>query len=372
MRSMRERETDVVQRRAADVGGTPGKRTLTESIAVDGPAVQRKAATTAEAGSAGDGAVKDGDDGSYGGIVKAIGVDDASLVSDAAKPKDSEVAKLKKNDQVQPLDLGVGAAFNKGAEGTGKTWWKVRVLKCASAGKEGWIQVANLTSILKVTKEGKHEYTGKLGDGQVDIYTGQAIEKEGKDDGTNNFSLTYKGKDADAAQWLQFVWREIVGADDKDASTPVKDSITTSGGTYDLTANGTFTTPGKPAKNNYNTDSPNKSDPFYEATFEADRTADSATMNDLPSAMTTKVQDAFNNGAKKVVSRAHFGTFLLRSRKVAFKTGIDVQWDFAKKEDSASPPAGKHTVSGSGAATELPKTIAERFHEQYPAFKDIK
>ena len=263
-------------------------------------------------------------------------------------------------------------AFNKGSEGTGKTWWKVTVQTGANTGKQGWIQVANLTSILKVTSAGKHEYTGKVGDGHVDIYTGQAIEKEGMDDGSNNFSLTYKGKDADAAQWLQFVWREVIGADDKGGSAPVKDSITTSGGTYDLTDNGTFAKPGVPAKNNFNTDSPNKADPFYESTFEADRAADSATMNDLPSAMTNTVQDAFNNGAQKVVSRAHFSTFLLKSKKVTFKTAIDVQWDFAKKADVASPPDGKHTVSGSGAATELPKTIAERFHEQYPAFKDIK
>ena len=84
------------------------------------------------------------------------------------------------------------------------------------------------------------------------------------------------------------MWREVIGADDKGgASAPVKDSITTSGGTYDLTDNGTFDKPGTPGKTNYNTDSPNKSDPFYEATFEADRTADSATMASCASARTS-------------------------------------------------------------------------------------
>lgn len=304
--------------------------------------------------------------------VGSIVTDNVAIVSDAAKPKEGEVAKLKKGDQVTPTDLGNGAAFNKGTEGTDKTWWKIKVVAGTSAGKEGWIQTVHLGSILKTTKSGTHDYTGKVGDGQVDIYTGRALERDGADDGSNNFSLTYTGKDADASQWLQFVWREVIGADAKDASTPVKGTITTSGGTYDLTDNGTFAKPGTPAKKNINTDSPDKSDPFYEATFEADRTADSATMNDLPGAMTAKVQDAFKGGATKVVSRAHFSTFLLKNKKVAFKTGIDLQWDFAKKEDAAAPPDAKHTVSGSGTATELPKMIAERFHEQYPAFKDIK
>ena len=46
--------------------------------------------------------------------------------------------------------------------------------------------------------------------------------------------------------------------------------------------------------------------------------------------------------------------------------------ELRRAEDAAAPPDAKHTVSGSGAATALPKMIAERFHEQYPAFKDIK
>ncbi|HEX3758005.1 MAG TPA: hypothetical protein VHW23_04845 [Kofleriaceae bacterium] len=221
-----------------------------------------------------------------------------------------EVAKLKKTDQVRPVDLGVGSAFNKGSEGTGKTWWKVSVVKGPNTGKEGWVQSGSLGSILTVKNAGKLESTTKVGDGSVEVHTGHELEREGAPDGDNNFALTYTGKDADDARWLQFIWREIIGVDDKGASTPVKDTITTSGGTYDLTDNGSYDKVGTPVKNNYNTDCPDHSDPFYETVGESDRTADSTKMIDLPSALTTQVKGAFRGGAKKVASRALFSTFL--------------------------------------------------------------
>ena len=360
--------------RQESAGLAPGKQTLTERLPLIGlpaasagaTAVQRKAAA-----SRADGASVSADV-AFGGIVKSITVDDTPLVSDASKPKDTEVVKLKKTDQVRPVDLGVGSAFNKGSEGTGKTWWKVAVIKGPNVGKEGWVQVGSLGSILSVKDAGKLESTTKVGDGTVEVHTGQELEREGAPDGDNNFALTYKGKDADDARWLQFIWREIIGVDDKGASTPVRETITTTGGTYDLTDNGTFDKFGKPVKNNYNTDCPDKSDPFYETVGESDRTADSTKMIDLPGALTGQVKGAFKNGAKQVASRAHFATFLIKGRKVTFQTAIDIAWRFAKKEDADAPSKGVHTVSGSAEASALPAPIAERFHDQYPGFKDIK
>ncbi len=376
-----------VQARAATRGGGAGAHVadwamtdglsaalgLADAPAAHASAVQRKDAAAAEASGAAPTAGSEVEnDAVYGGVVKSVVVDNTPLVSDASKPASTEVVKLSKANQVTPTDLGVGSAFNKGAEGTGKAWWKVKIVKGTNTGKEGWVQVDKLGSILNVKKAGTSEYSGKVGAGQVEIHTGQELERDGSPDGDNNFALTYTGKDAADSRWLQFIWREVIGVDDKGASTPMKGSITTTGGTYDLTDDGTAAKAGTPAKNNYNTDCPNPSDPFYEAFGEGERTADSAKMIDLPGPMTPKVEAAFKGGAKKVVSRAHFTTFLVQARKVTFKTKIDVLWDFKSKADAALPPAGSHTVSESGAATELPKTIAERFHEQYPAFKDIK
>lgn len=73
-----------------------------------------------------------------------------------------------------------------------------------------------------------------------------------------------------------------------------------------------------------------------------------------------------------MVSRAHFHTFLVKDRKVQFGTHIDIHWDFAKADDTKTPAKGKHAVSGGGATDALPETIRERFHEQFPAYKDIK
>jgi hypothetical protein len=311
------------------------------------------------------------DDAVFGGVVRAVKADSTSLVADPAKPKDPAVAALGKGDQVTPTDLGGGRDFNRGAEGTGAIWWKVVVKSGAAVGKEGWLQASSMESILKVKDKGKEETAVKVGDGQVDVATGRHLEKSGADDGDNNFSLTYTGKDAGDAHWLQFIWREVVGADDKGAAVPVKGSITSTGGTYDLTDNGAFDKNGTPGKKNYNTDCPNASDPFYEAFGEADRTAESTTMIDLPAARTDKVIEAFDKGARKVASRAHFHTFLVKGKKVTFATNINVTWTFLSKAEATGGPRGVHTVKDSGAASGLPATIAERFHEQYPAFKDI-
>lgn len=159
---------------------------------------------------------------------------------------------------------------------------------------------------------------------------------------------------------------------DKSVAKPVAGSINTTGGTYQLTEGGTATTAGVPKKETYNTDSGDRTFPFYCAGFSGDRTADSTTLYDEPTAAVDKVEEAFGDGARSVISRAHFSTYLVKEEKVAYQSYIDVEWSFADATEVDTPPKGQHTVSGSGAATSLPKSISERFQEQYPAYKHIK
>jgi hypothetical protein len=307
----------------------------------------------------------------YGGIYKSVQEDDVLLVSDATKPKDTTIAKLKKGEVVQLVDIGVGEAFNSGVE-AGKKWWKVKAISGGAKGKEGWAKASHLGTVLSIKDEGKKEHSGKTGDGEVTVRTGVELEAFGKPAGNNMFGLRYEGKDADQARWLQFIWREVIGLDDKGAASPVTGDITTTGGKYQLTEGGSKDAFGTPKKENYNTDSTDKSDPFYEAGGAAERTAESTTMLDQPSAAVNKVTDAFAGGAKSVVSRAHFTTFLVKQRKISYQTHIDVHWSFAKAEDTKKPPKGKHTVSQSGEALQLPEIIRQRFHEQFPAYKDVQ
>lgn len=307
----------------------------------------------------------------YGGVYKAVQEDDVLLVTDATKPKDTTIAKLKKGEVVQLVDIGASEAFNTGVE-AGKKWWKVKAISGGSKGKEGWAKASHLGTVLNIKDQGKKEHSGKAGDGEVTVRTGLEVEALGNPFGDNMFAIQYEGKDADQARWLQFIWREVIGLDDKGAASPITGSITTSGGTYQLTEGGTKDAAGTPKKENYNTDSKDKSDPFYEAGFSADRTADSTTMYDQPGSAVDKAADAFASGAKTVVSRAHFATFLVKQRKISYQTHINVQWSFAKSEDTKKPPKGKHTVSQSGEVLQLPEIIRQRFHEQFPAYKDVQ
>ena len=55
-------------------------------------------------------------------------------------------------------------------------------------------------------------------------------------------------------------------------------------------------------------------------------------MMDQPGAAVGNVTKAFDDGAKSVVSRAHFSTFLVKDEKeVQSKTNIHVEWKFASK-----------------------------------------
>jgi hypothetical protein len=343
-----------------------------------GPALQRKEETSTAAGGGNPDATPgapgtEGDgDGTYGGVVRAVATDKTWMVSNPSLYQKTIQHKLDKGELVQPLDLGAGEKFNQVSEARYK-WWKVKVLRGAHVGQEGWVMAVLLGSILDVKKAGTVGHTGKVGEGEVTVSTGQTIDANGAAFGDNMFSIGYEGKDADKMRWLQFIWREVIGVDDKGASKPVTGSITTSGGTYQLTEGGTKDSPGNPKKENYNTDSNNGTDPFYEAGFAGDRTADSTTMIDQPYGANNKAKEAFDDGAKSAVTRAHFSTFLVKDEKeVKYRTHVDIQWNYDKKEDVDAPPAGKHTVSNSGETSALPTTIAERFHEQYPAYKDLK
>ena len=142
-------------------------------------------------------------------------------------------------------------------------------------------------------------------------------------------------------------------------------SITTSGGTYNLT------TDGNPRKENYNTDAkPGASTPYYEASGANNRTEDSTTIYDLPSNAKSYVEEEFDSGKKYVESTAHFSTFLVKQYPqlpslniVQHVIQLGVNWSFFNKDDNP-----KRTIldEGSKSITKLePTPLKERFNEQF-------
>ena len=136
-------------------------------------------------------------------------------------------------------------------------------------------------------------------------------------------------------------------------------SVTTTGGTYDLT-----TDPGNPS---YNTDSNNPDSPFYEAGFRSNRTADSTSIYDQPGAISSKVYAEFDKGATKVISRAHFDTFLVRDHRPLFHANINVAWEFTEK----TVPPRTQSTDKSGKVSKLPAGMKKRLVEQYPQYDYI-
>lgn len=222
------------------------------------------------------------------------------------------------------------------------------------------------------TNAGTTQHTGTVGTGTSQ---GTVTLRTGVDTTSayhSMFAISYRGPDSANAHWLQFIWREIIGVHADGSSHPVAATIRTSAAnTYDLCTNGSATANGTPAVANYNTDSASASNPLYDAGFTADRTADSTTMYDQPGSATPYVEAAFRNGATRVVSRAHFNTFLIQNDHVTYRVQTNVVWDIASAAAAATAGAGTATAGSSGAAIALPADIRTRFHAQYPAYTFI-
>jgi len=192
-----------------------------------------------------------------------------------------------------------------------------------------------------------------------------------------SFAISYRGPDSQNAHWLQFIWREVIGVHADNSSHPVAGTLQTTGAfTYELCTSGNATTVGTPGVNNYNTDSADASNPFYEAAGRNTRTADATTIYDQPVANKPKMEEAVAAGATRVVSRAHFNTFLIQNDHVTYAVQTNVEWSLTADQISAmggdiNANPGTQTAGTSGAATALPALMAQRLHQQYPAFNFI-
>lgn len=206
-----------------------------------------------------------------------------------------------------------------------------------------------------VEDEGDLEHSAKVGGGKVAVHTD--VEANVGDRAFDEmFSLSYKGKDAAKTRWLQFIWREIEVDEPTKGNFLLDEPVTTTGGTYPLTTDR--------SKPSYNTDSSDPDSPFYEAGFVSNRTSEATTIFDQPSPMKAKVDAQFDAGATKVVSRAHFTTYLVREMDVLHEVRIDVEWVFATKGDVPR----SQSVSKAGNASAIDAAMRKRLIEQYPDF----
>jgi hypothetical protein len=370
-----EQHADAVADRVAAGGSAEALLSQSPASGGAGPTLQRKDKPD-DAAPAGHPAPQ------YQGVTHKILVDKTALVSDPTKPKESVVATLDKGDFVKPLDLGAGEPFNQGADAK-QHWWKIQVFVPVKGDtnqdKEGWVHASVLGSNVRVKKAGTSR-TDKLPSGKVTIGTGQDIDSVTDPggphvgfSGDDMFSLRYQGKDAGQMRWLQFIWRELITVDDKGASTAQAGSLAVQGDPDQLALGGTKDKFGTPTKDNLKVDSGSDKDPFYEATGTSDRGPDSTTILDEPGAPPDVVKAAFDAGAKMVILRAHTNDFLVKDEKsVVYQTGIDIEWRYTSVKDIKSKWRGKQTAAKGGAASALPPMMAERLHEQYPAYKDLK
>jgi hypothetical protein len=211
---------------------------------------------------------------------------------------------------------------------------------------------------VSVSTQGKLRGQAKVPGGKIKVRTGGKTKNLGSGlESTERFWLSYEGTDAPRTRWLQFIWREIIATDPVKGTYRVSGTMTTTGGSYALTTD--------PKVPSYNTDVvPGAATPFYESTGINNRTDDSTTIFDLPYNASDKVDGAFDAGATKVVSRAHFITYLVRDWRVLHKANIDIEWRFAAKGDT---PARRQSASVS-AASKLEGRQRARLIAQYPNF----
>ena len=179
------------------------------------------------------------------------------------------------------------------------------------------------------------------------------------------FSFGYKGGIAADSRWLQFIWREMIVTKTDGTEVRLNDAITNAFNfTYNLT-----TDPGNP---NYNTDTGRADNPFYESDATGViRTADSDSIYDMPGSAINFVTREFGlavNPAKKIISRAHFNTFLIRDYRPIYQVGLTVEWTF----NSAVEPPRVQSLNTSKKVDSLPEPMRNRLIAQFPTFNYIE
>jgi hypothetical protein len=216
----------------------------------------------------------------------------------------------------------------------------------------------DLSEDFKVTGAGKAEATQKAGGGDVTVRTGVSGKVDGGDEATDTVSMGYSGKDAGKTLWLQFISREVViPATDKAKEKWVPGTTgADEGRKYELTTD--------PDKRVWNTDThADAGTPFYEEFGTSNRTADATTIFDTPTPVADVVRKQLEGGAKRVISRAHLVTYLVRDMQVLHRVAIDLEWSFTKPQGVSPTPTVKQ-----GAASELDTAHRLVLRKQYPKF----
>jgi hypothetical protein len=211
-----------------------------------------------------------------------------------------------------------------------------------------------------VKKAGDEKYKGAVAGGDVSVHTDVEIDPGDGSKMGEVFELEYKGKDAGKTRWLQFISREIEVHPKTGSPTFLGDTVgPPTGNQYKLTTDKT--------KPNWNTDAAKTAaSPFYEDSGINNRTDDATTMFDAPGSYANLVTPQFDApvSATKVISRAHFATYLVRDMELLEKIEIDVEWEFTSK----TAPPRKFNVTRRGPAAALDPGQKERLTAQFPKF----
>jgi hypothetical protein len=205
-----------------------------------------------------------------------------------------------------------------------------------------------------VERAGTVRASGTVNGGDVEARTGVRFRaNRSREVGDPAFSIGYRGADASRSRWLQFVWREIIAVDPARGPQPVHAVRSAKGGAHSYR----LTTPP-------DVDSASRADPFYEAHYTDNRSADATTIYDAPGPVIEIVRDQFRAGATGVISRAHFTTYLVRDMRVLYAITTDLEWVFASAADDPRP-----TQTQSGRATNaLDPEMRRKLAELYPGF----
>lgn len=211
-------------------------------------------------------------------------------------------------------------------------------------------------------KPGKEEFVEDVEGGKITAQSGVKFYGADGNPYPDAFSLSYSGSGADTVHWLQFIWREFVAEfpakkGGKARKEAIKGKWKRPTSEYELTTD--------PAKPNWNVDVVRADSPFYEHNQPLNRSPTAVTMFDAASPGHDVVEPEFKRDEppKKVVSQAHFTTYLVRGMDIVHATQVDLRWEF---EDAKIPPMKPPVVKASGARKLEPAQRA-RLREQFPS-----
>ena len=234
----------------------------------------------------------------------------------------------------------------------------------------------------RVEQQGAVIHSGTLGDGKVEVRSGERLEIEETRKGTpigrtivpGFIALEYKSDHAAVSKWLQFAWFELT------ASIPGVTNRAIFPGSLPPVGGRQRPLTIAPNQPQWIVDSESGTDPYYESVGLVHRSPQSTTIFDRPGTLIEKtIKTVFTQAKAKsgveavsVTFAAHFDSYLIQNNVPVYHVPWAATITFTRRELNLQKSPGYSIEGTAGPVSALPENLRTILHSGFPSYRGIQ